>query len=69
MSRATERHHNTDRVEQLSLLSQGELAKLRCPSASWPQEGEVVPCRVPCRDVERHVAEKDSYIQDALPDL
>ncbi len=69
MSRVTEQHYNTDPVEQLSLLSQEELTKLRCPSASRTQKGEAAPHKVPSRNIEEHVVLSDGYAQASLPGL
>ena len=57
-----------DSTEQLCLLNPDELQRMR-RLVPRPQEGEVAPCKVSCRDSKEHVAKKDGYIQDALPDL
>jgi len=61
--------HNPDRVEQLSLLSPDELARVRRLVLRPQEEAEAASRETPCRDGEGRVARKDGYIQDALPGL
>jgi len=69
MSRTTEQHHDADPAQQLTLLSQGELAQLQSSFAFRSGQGEIGSHKVPRQDGEEHVAQKDGYIQDALPSL
>lgn len=63
MSRATKQYHDTDPPEQLSLLSQGELAELRCPSVSQPQQGEIAPRKARRQDIEERFIQRAGTTQ------
>ena len=69
MSRATEQYHNPDFAEQLSLLSQEELAELRCPSAFRSRKGEITSCKVRRQDVDERFIQRAGSIQPKLPGL
>ena len=69
MSRATEQYHDTDPAEQLSLLSQGELAALRSSSASLPRNGEIASRKARRQDVEERFIQRASASQPKLPGI
>ena len=58
-------HHNSDRPEQLSLLSSKELARLRRPSASRLWEGKKSPFKADGTRKAR--CRKDDAVQLRLP--
>jgi hypothetical protein len=67
MSRATAQYHNPDPAEQPSLLSQEELAELRCTSASRPRKGDVAPHKAHRQDIGERFIQRASAIQPKLP--
>jgi hypothetical protein len=67
MSRATEQYHDTNPAEQLSLLSQGELAALRSSSASRPRKGEIASRKARRQDVEERFVQRAGAIQPKFP--
>ena len=69
MSRATVRYHDTDPAEQLSLLSQEELAQLRCPSASRPRKGEIASRKVRRQVVEERFIQRAGATQPKFPGI
>jgi hypothetical protein len=69
MSRATKQYHDTDPAEQLSLLSQEELAALRCPSASWPRKSEIASRKARRQDVEERFVQRADATQPKLPGI
>ena len=69
MSRATKPYHNPNLAEQLSLLSQEDLAELWCPSASRPRKGDVAPHKSRRQDVKERFIQSASAIQPKLPGL
>jgi hypothetical protein len=69
MSRATEQYHDPDPAEQLSLLSQGELAALRSSSASRPRKGEIASRKARRQDVEERFIQRADATQPKLPGI
>jgi hypothetical protein len=69
MSRATEQYHDTNPAEQLSLLSQEELAALRSSSASRSRKGEIMPRKALHQALKERVANRSSATQPELPGI
>jgi hypothetical protein len=69
MSRTTEQYHNTDPAQQRSLLSQRELAELRCSSASRPRKGEIASRKAPRQGIEERSIRRAGATQPKLPGL
>ena len=70
MSRATEQYHDTEPAEQLSLLSQEELAALRSSSASRPRKGEIASRKMRrLQEVEERFIQSDGATQPKLPGI
>ena len=69
MSRATEQYHDPDPAEQLSLLSQGELAALRSSSTSLPRKDEIASRKGRRQDIKERFIQRTGAIQPKLPGL
>ena len=69
MSRATEQYHDTDPAEQLSLLSQEELAALRSSSASRSRKGEIASRKARRQDVEERFIQSAGATQPKFPGM
>jgi hypothetical protein len=69
MSRATQQYHDTDSAEQLSLLSQEELAALRSSVASRPRKGEIVSRKARRQDVEERFIQRAGATQPKFPGI
>jgi hypothetical protein len=69
MSRATEQYHDTDPAEQLSLLSQEELAALRSSSASRSRKGEIASRKVRRQDVKERFIQSAGATQPKFPGI
>ena len=69
MSRATKQYHATDPAEQLSLLSQGELAALRSSLASQPRKGDIASRKRHPQDVEERFIQRAATAQPELPQI
>ena len=67
MSHVTARYHTTDLAEQLTLLRQGELAELRCPSAFRQRKTEIASRKVRRQGLEERFSQSAGPTQPKLP--
>jgi hypothetical protein len=69
MSRTTGQYHNADLAQQQSLLRQGELAELQCPSASRPRKGAIASRKARRQGVAEHSIQRAGATQPKLPGI